>query len=294
MPLSWLAPGALVLAMLLWGSSFVAFKYAVGFFHPAVVVFARLLVAAGLFLVFLPSSRSMRLARRDWVLLLLMVLCEPCLYFLLEGLALRFTSAAQAGMVSAVLPALVALASRWVGERPGPWAWPGLGVAMVGVAWVSWLSPATESAPNPLLGNILELLAMVCAAGYTLCLKVLCRRYSPWLLTAAQTFGGLLFFGLVVAMPWVPWPQTIPLVPSLAVVYLGLAVSVGAYGLYNFGVSRLPAWQASVYINLIPIFALLLGWALLHEPITWAHGLGMLLVCGGVVLAQRRPPSRWV
>lgn len=284
----WIAPLALVAAMLLWGSSFVAFKYAVAEFHPAVVVFARLLVAACLFLVLLPSARRVRVARRDLPLLALMVLCEPCLYFVLEGLALQLTSAAQAGMVSAVLPALVALASRWVGERPGPWAWPGLGLAMGGVAWVSWLAPATEAAPNPLLGNALEFLAMVCAAGYTLCLKVLCRRYSPWLLTAAQTFGGLVFFGAWVATPWVPWPQSIPLLPALAVLYLGVAVSVGAYGLYNFGVSRLPAWQASAYINLIPVFALVLGWALLGEPVTLAHVLGMVLVCGGVALAQRR------
>ena len=36
-------------------------------------------------------------------------------------------------------------------------------------------------------------------------------------------------------------------------VYLGVVVTVGAYGLYNFGVGRLPASQASGFINLIPV-----------------------------------------
>ena len=288
MPALWVAPLALLSAMLLWGSSFVAFKYAVASFHPVVVVFVRLLLAAGLFFVWLPSSRRVRVARQDLPLLAGMILCEPCLYFVLEGAALKYTTASQAGMVSAVLPALVALASGFLGERPGLRSWVGLVLAMAGVGWVSWLAPATDSAPDPLLGNVLEFAAMVCAAGYTLCLKVLCRKYSPWLLTAAQTLGGLIFFGILMATPWVPLPTAFPLGPVLAVLYLGVAISVGAYGLYNYGVSRLPAWQASAYINLIPVFALVLGWAVLDEPVSASHGLGIIAVCLGVGLTQRR------
>ena len=41
--------------------------------------------------------------------MLFMALCEPCFYFVFEGQALRFTSAAQAGMVAAILPVLVAV-----------------------------------------------------------------------------------------------------------------------------------------------------------------------------------------
>jgi drug/metabolite transporter (DMT)-like permease len=74
----------------------------------------------------------------------------------------------------------------------------------------------------------------------------------------------------------------------LAVLYLGVAVSVGAYGLYNLGVSRLPAWQASAYTNLIPVFALVLGWAFLDEAVTVSHVVGIAAVCLGVGLTQRR------
>lgn len=287
MPAPWVAPLALISAMLLWGGSFVAFKYAVAVFHPALVVFARLLLATGLFVVFLPSSRRIRVARQDLPLLGAMILCEPCLYFVLEGAALQYTTASQAGMVSAVLPALVALGSGFLGDRPGLRSWVGLVLAMAGVGWVSWLAPATDAAPRPLLGNVLEFAAMVCAAGYTLCLKALCRRYSSWFLTAAQTFGGLVFFGILVATPWVPLPQSLSLGPVLAVFYLGVAVSVGAYGLYNLGVSRLPAWQASAYTNLIPVFALVLGWAVLGEAVTVSHVGGIVAVCFGVGLTQR-------
>ena len=36
---------------------------------------------------------------------------------------------------------------------------------------------------------------------------------------------------------------------AAAVVYLGVLVTVGAYGLFNFGISRLPANQASAFVN---------------------------------------------
>ena len=47
-----------------------------------------------------------------------MAICEPCLYFLFEARALQLTSASQAGMITAMLPLLVAiLAWGWLKER---------------------------------------------------------------------------------------------------------------------------------------------------------------------------------
>ncbi|NLY41355.1 MAG: EamA family transporter, partial [Desulfovibrionales bacterium] len=44
-----LAFAALLLAMLLWGSSFVAFKYAVQTYDPFVIIFARMVLATLMF-----------------------------------------------------------------------------------------------------------------------------------------------------------------------------------------------------------------------------------------------------
>ena len=55
---------------------------------------------------------------------------------------------------------------------------------------------------------------------------------------------------------------------TLALIYLGTLVTVIAYGLYNFGVSRIPVSQASAYINLIPVFAVILGFTILGERFT--------------------------
>ncbi|HCU68896.1 MAG TPA: EamA family transporter, partial [Desulfomicrobium sp.] len=122
---------ALSLAMLLWGSSFVAFKYAVMTFDPIVVVFARMFVSAALFLLVLPVWRPRSVKRGDIWFMLFMALCEPCLYFVFEGQALTLTTASQAGMVAATLPVLVAVCAGFLlGERLSRRSWLGLLLAL--------------------------------------------------------------------------------------------------------------------------------------------------------------------
>lgn len=281
---------ALFAAMMLWGSSFVAFKYAVMAFDPVVIVFARLALASLLFLCALRWWRPAFIRRGDVPLMLFMTLCEPCLYFLLEGRALTLTTASQAGMVSATLPVLVALISvLFLGERLTARSWCGLVLSLAGVAWVSLCSAATENAPRPVLGNLLELMAMMCAAGYTVSMKKLCASYSPYFLTALQCLVGTLFFLPLLFLPGIEFPRELSPGPVWAVVYLGVCINVGAYGLYNFGISKLPAWQASAFINLIPVVSIFLGWAWLNEHLSLAQLLGAATVFGGVLMSQRWP-----
>ncbi|MCO2535676.1 DMT family transporter, partial [Pseudomonas aeruginosa] len=77
-----------------------------------------------------------------------------------------------------------------------------------------------------------------------------------------------------------------------AVVYLGVVVTVGAYGLYNFGVGRLPASQASGFINLIPVFTLVFAALFLGETLNGPQMLAAGMVFIGVAISQWRsaPP----
>jgi len=278
---------ALITAMILWGSSFIAFKYALMTFDPIVIVFARMIISSILFLLAINMWLPKRFFKKDLGLLLFMAMCEPCLYFLLEGYALTLTTASQAGMVSATLPILVAFLSFLLfRERLCARSWSGLILAVGGVIWVSLAGKSTEAAPYPALGNLLEMLAMTCAAGYTLSIKKLSATYSPWFLTAVQSFVGSFFFFPLLYLPTTNHPLTYPLGPSLAVLYLGSCISIGAYGFYNFGLSRLPAWQASAFINLIPVIALFFGWLFLRETMGYGQMVGAVLVFVGVIMSQ--------
>ena len=280
----------LVMAMVLWASSFIALKLAFEAYDPMVVIFGRMAVAGMCFLFFAGRFRGIAWRRSDLKLVAFMVFCEPCLYFLFETHAVRNTTASQAGMITAVLPLMVAVAaSVFLHERVSKRTLAGFVIAIAGVILLSASSVPSESAPHPALGNFLEVLAMVCAIGYTITLKKLTARYSPLVLTALQAFVGSVFFFPFLLLPGTSLPTEFLLVPALSIVYLGIFVSIGAYGLYNFSVSRMPASQASAFVNLIPAFTVFLGWLILGERFTPLQYVASIIVFTGVFLSQDRP-----
>jgi len=256
-------------------------------FDPMFVIFSRMFVASVIFLIFIRKFISAPWRRSDIPAILFMAFCEPCLYFIFEAKALQNTTASQAGMICAMLPLMVALvAALFLGERLTIRTAAGFILAIGGAGLLSFGAEVSEYAPNPLLGNFYEFMAMVCATGYIITLKRLSTRYSPLVMTGIQAFAGALFFFPFLLLPGSSFPANPPISDSLAVLYLGSFVTVGAYGLYNVGVSMIPAAKATAFINLIPVFTLLLGWLILGERFSTVQYLASALVLFGVILSQ--------
>ncbi len=129
---------------------------------------------------------------------------------------------------------------------------------------------------------------MVCAAGYTVALKHLSDNYPPLFLTAFQAFLGSIFFFPFLLLPDVGFPTQLAPTPLLAVLYLGTFITFGAYACYNFGVSRVPASQAAGFVNLIPVFSVLLGMLILGDRLNLPQWIACGLVFGGVWISSRR------
>lgn len=280
---------SLTTAMLLWASSFIALKIAFTGYNPFIVIWGRMLVGSFSFIFLYPKLRHFSYQKGDGKYLLFMAVCEPCIYFIFEAKALQLTTASQAGLITAMLPLLVAFgAVFFLKEVVSRRTMTGFGIAILGACWLSLAADSSQDAPQPLLGNFLEFLAMVAATGYTLSLKHLSARYSPFFLTAVQCWLGSLFFGCFLFSPDVNLPREFLPVPAMAVFYLGSFVTLGAYLLYNYGVSLIPASQATAYVNLIPVFTVILGFAVLGERFTLSQYAASALVLYGVFLSQRR------
>lgn len=284
---------ALLLAMIIWSSSFIGLKIAFTAFHPMVVIFARMLIASLCFLALYKFTfKNFTYHKGDLKLLLFMSFCEPCLYFIFESIALKNTSASQAGVITATAPIFVLMvAPFYLNERYNLKAWLGAIGALVGVCWITLISSPDASAPNPILGNFCEIIAMICATGYTISLKKLSSRYSPLFLTASQSFIGALFYLPFLALPWVDIPSEFPNGPSLAVLYLGGCVTLGAYGLYNYALKNVPAARAASFINLIPFFAVFMAWIILGEQLSFYQIIASCLIVASVIYSQKHMMS---
>ncbi len=279
----------LVVAMLFWGSSFIAMKIALSNFDAPIVMLGRMSVAASIFLAFRKRFGKIEYRKGDWRLLGFMALCEPCLYFSFETQALKFTSASEASMITSLLPLMTALAAWLVlGERITKKSLIGLFIALFGVMGITLCSEPSERAPHPLLGNFLELISMVCATGYTIMSRHLAGRYSAFFLTAVQAFVGSIFFMPAALFPNMTIPAQLTWKALAPIVYLGAVVNVLAYFLYNYALSRIPASQVSPYVNLIPVFSMLIGWLILNEQLTFFQYAAASLVLGGSLAGQER------
>jgi drug/metabolite transporter (DMT)-like permease len=285
-----LAPRLAVIgAVLLWGGSFSAMRAALADLHPWSVMWLRMVVALA---CILPLYRSIDLSvyrRGDWKLLLPAVVLQPCLYFWFESAALGLTTSAQAGVISASVPLLVAVGA-WLALRETltartVWA---LLLSLAGVAVLSFSGQATESAPAPLLGNALELGAMVCAAANMILIRVLGRRYGAWTLTVMQVVTGCLFFSPgALRLLDVP-PGTFGTQLVLILLFLGAGVTLGAFSLYNWAITRMPAGTASAHINLIPVVAVTCGFLFLGETMSMIQLAAAGVVLVSVLMTQKR------
>jgi drug/metabolite transporter (DMT)-like permease len=274
-------------AMLLWASSFIALKLAFRAYDPMVVIFGRMITASICFIPFIGVYKRNPLRKEDMPVLVFMLVCEPCLYFIFEAAALKNTTASQAGMITAMLPLMVAIAAGiYLKESITIKTVLGFLVAILGACILSLTSLSNDSAPDPVKGNFFEFIAMVCATGYTISLNRLAARYEPLFLTAMQAFAGSIFFLPFLFFPTTELPAVFDPVPAMSIVYLGIFVTLGAYGLYNYAVSKVPASQASAYVNLIPVLTVFFSWIILDELFTPVQYAASALVIMGVLMSQ--------
>lgn len=120
-----------------------------------------------------------------------------------------------------------------------------------------------------------------------LLVKRLSASYGPWTLTAVQNSAGCIFFlpGLYLLLR--DGLGHDPMGILIIAGYLGAFVTLGAFGLYNVGMSRLPAGKASAFINMVPAIAAFFGWVLLDETLSFTQILASSIIFAGVGLAQR-------
>jgi drug/metabolite transporter (DMT)-like permease len=285
--IDWVAVGAMIIATFIWASSFIALKSAIGPIGPFSVIFGRMFVASLCFAIFIKSFLKLRFTKDDIKYLSIMVVLEPCLYFIFEAKALELTSAGQAGMITSMMPLITAVGAGIIlKEVITRKVMIGSLLAVSGAIWLSLSSAGDEHASNPLLGNTLEFLAMVCGAGYAISVRHLSENFSALFITAIQAFAGTLFF-----LPFAIWEYNtieinITSEAFLWVCYLGVVVTLAGYGLFNFALGRVEAIKASIYINLIPVFTIILAYFMLGEELSFVGVVASGIILVGVFISQ--------
>ncbi len=279
---------SLFFCMITYGASFFAMKVGLQEYSPATLMMFRMLIASCAFVPFMSTVyKNIKIRKQDIGLLMLMTVCEPCLYFLFESNALNLTTASQAGIVCSMLPLFITLGAIIVLREKVPIAaFGGFLIAIVGSIILSFDSTATEIAPRPFLGNTLEFFAVMMTTVSIITTKYLMDKYPPFFLAGFQTVSGALFFTLLNIIQGHGFHLSVNMT-LFVIIYLGI-VTVSDYALYNFAMCTLSASKASAFLYLQPVFAIFFGVVFLNEFLTSLQVFAVFLIFTGLILSQKK------
>lgn len=240
-------------------------------------------------LVLWPLARALegrvRLGRGMRWNLALQALFGTALYNAALLAGLRLTTALEAGLVLATLPAVVALGSAlWLRERLSPRLWAAAVLAAGGMAAIT-LARLGGEAHGSLAGNALVFLGVCGEAVYVLLAKRIAGR-APVVTASAwmQAFSAAMLLPL--ALPGLGAVVALA-EPALAglLAFHGLTASVLCLLLWYAGLRKVPAGVAGVFTGFLPAAAAVTAVAVLGERFTVTHAVGFALMAGSLLLA---------
>jgi drug/metabolite transporter (DMT)-like permease len=280
---------ALVATMVFWGLSFVATKIALQSIPTFTLVFTRFSLAALIFLFLRQGRKWPSFTRKDHVKMVLLALFEPGLYFIFETIGLQHTSAPKTALIIATIPVVVlVLGALMLGERAGGTSVIGIILSFGGIILLVIGDPEFGwSLEGSLLGDLLIGGAVISASLYMIFARDLGRSYSSFEITFVQIVYGAVFFCLpfLWETPALAW-TSITLRSSLAVIYLTVFSTVGAFLCYNYALSQVPVSRAAVFVNGIPVVTAIGAWVLLDERLTAIQAGGGALVLAAVFITN--------
>lgn len=280
---------ALFAAMcVIWGVPYLLIKVAVGEVSPAVVVLGRTAIGALLLLPIAAAKGQLRPLVSRWRALVAYTLIEICVPWLLLGFAEQRLSSSLTGLLIAAVPIVGVALARIPAVRatyaPEPLTrtrLTGLLLGVVGVAALVGLDVGATSWPAVLA------LAVV-AVCYAWGPAIIARHLSdlPGLGVVAGSLGLAALIYLPVGLPLLP--ASVPSAEVLLSV-LGLAVVCTALAFLVFFalIAEIGPARSTVITYVNPAVAVLLGVAVLGEPLTATTLAGFALVLAGSVLATR-------
>ncbi len=284
----------MVVVVLLWGANFSFMRFALEEMSGLAFAGLRFTLAGVILLAILRwREGSIGAPRAAWGTLLWMGVLSNTLYQVFFMYGLTHTSVANASLIVATTPLIVAFLGAATGVEPlrRPVVLGGL----LGFAGVVLILAGKGAAlgVGRLNGDAAVLLAVLCWAGFTLGVRALRVPISTLRLTTYTMVTGapgLLLLGLpgMLALDWAGLSAR----AWSGVAYSTLLAIVVAYLLWNNGVRVVGSGRTAIFNSMIPLVAMLVAWPLLGEAPKPVQIGGAALIVSGVLLSRRQPAAR--
>ena len=281
---------------LLYGCSFAFTKNITGTIDPFTLLGWRFVTALVAMLVLMATRLiTIQVNRATLRPLLVLAVFQPVIYYVAETFGVMKTTASEAGLITSAIPvAILATALVVVRRRPTPRQLAGIGLTLVGV--VATVVAGGLSARFDVVGYALLLTCVVAYALYAAFADRFASAASDMDKTFVMVVSGAVLFGTITlaqhrasgtlgALIRLPIERPDFL---LAVLYLALGSTIGAFFLQNLAIGTLGATRYSTFIGVSTIAALAAAAIALGERPGLPLLVGGAIILAGVYLANRR------
>nr|WP_275406313.1 DMT family transporter [Pseudodesulfovibrio sp. JC047] len=282
----------LMTSMMLWGGTWVAGRILVQYIHPMSAAFLRFAFASAtlVLMCWKTDGHIPRLTRQQILPVLGLGATGVFTYSYFFFTGLQTTSAGRAALIVACIPVCISVLSAILyKERFGAIRIAGAILSLVGVSVV-----IADGSPLALLsegvsrGDFLILGCVASWIAYTLGGRSVTKNLS-----ALASVSWACIFGMVMLLP-VAWTHGLltdimktPFEGWVCIVFLGVLATGFAYCWYYEAIAIIGASRAGIFINTVPVFAVIMGYFLLDEPIHLSLALGGIMVLSGVYLTNK-------
>lgn len=282
---------ACALAASFWGMGFffgkIAFsQLSVGHF----VLYRFLFACAGILFIL----KKPRFSWREWKLLLTASLFGIPLQFLLQFFGLKLTTVSHAALMVGTLPVFLATgATLFAHEHLDVKGWLALLGSTAGVVLIVLSASHGHVGGGNLWGDLCVIASMLLSLVWILInQRLMVRGHSPLAVT-----GWGLFTGTVMLAVWVlvsdgtPPVRAVSMHVWLAVAASGLLCTAASTLLWNWGIHRVPASRAGVFLNIEPALGSILGVSLLGDHLGPAAWVGGALIISAAAVMTSTPEA---
>ena len=287
--LRWPVIGAFAAVYVIWGSTYLAIRFAIETLPPFMMAGARFLCAGGLLYAYARLHGAPRPAGRHWRTALIV---GGLLLLAGNGgvvWAEQRVPSGLAALLVAVVPAWMVLLdwARPGGVRPGRRVALGVALGLAGLVLLVGPGQIAGSGRVDLLGAGVLMLGSLCWAIGSVYSRHAPVPDSPLLFTGMEMLAGGVLLTLAggAVGNWTHFsPGVVSLRSLLAAGYLVIFGSLIGFTCYVWLLRTVPVHRAATYAYVNPVVAVFLGWALAGEPLTLRTLLAAAVSVTAVVL----------
>ena len=209
-------------------------------------------------------------------------------YFFFSGL--QTVPAGRAALIIACIPVIICLASAVIfGEKLTRWKIMGSLLSLMGVSIVLAKGSPLHLLQDPVSsGDLLIIGCVVSWVVYTLSGNRVMRKINPLeAVTWSCIIGDILLFPFALSHGLITDIYAASFIDWANILFLGVIATGMAFTWYYQGILALGPARAGIFINLVPVFAVLLGFFILGEPVYISLLLGGTMTLVGVWMTNR-------